>query len=344
MDGVAKAGAISQRAAPNKTYMGSRRTPNNPWTGRVNMTRSADRRSFVKSVIAGATIASLGRLCPAVAAGGPTAPVQLNDHLWLLVSGGANVVACRDSAGIALVDGGPEAASRELLRQVAQATGSGKVHTLFNTHWHPDQTGSNLRLGNEGAKIIAHENTRLWLQYATPVPPRNTLYGPLPPKARPSETFFYDSVKTQLGEEPVQYGYLMQAHTDGDMYVYFRKANVLVTGGPVSAAGWPVIDYHTGGWIQGQIEGIRTLAGLADEQTRVIPANGPVLGKADLIEQAQMYTTISGRLQKMMRQGLGADEVVAKNPAAEYEARWGDSKAFVDMAFRSLWGHMAPDS
>jgi glyoxylase-like metal-dependent hydrolase (beta-lactamase superfamily II) len=262
----------------------------------------------------------------------------------VLVSGGANVVACRDPAGVVLVDGGPEAGSRDLLKQVVQTAGSNKIHTLFNTHWHPDQTGSNQRLGSDGAQIIAHENTRLWLQYANPVPPQNTLYGPLPAKARPTSTFFYDSVKTSFGDEPVQYGYLGQAHTDGDIYVYFAKANVLVTGGPVSAAGWPVIDYKTGGWIQGLIDGIRTLAGVANDQTRIVPANGPVLTKADLVAQQQMYTTIAGRMQKMMRQGLGAQEVVAKNPAAEYEAKWGDSKAFVDMAFRSLWGHMAPDS
>jgi len=309
------------------------------------MTRSADRRSFIKTVIAGAATASLGRLHPALAAvAAPPAPQKLSDNLWLLVSGGANVVACRDAAGVALVDGGPEATSRELLKQVAQATGVAKVHTLFNTHWHPDQTGSNQRLGSDGAKIIAHENTRLWLQYANPVPPQNTLYGPLPPKARPSATFFYDSVQTQFGDEPVQYGYLSQAHTDGDIYVYFKKSNVLVTGGPVSAAGWPVIDYKTGGWIQGLIEGIRTLGGLANDQTHVVPANGPVLTKADLAEQQQMYANIAGRMQKMLRQGLGAQEVIAKNPAAEYEAKWGDSKAFTDMAFRSLWGHMAPDS
>lgn len=309
------------------------------------MTRPANRRSFIKTVIAGATGAAVARLYPALAAGDSAAPAQkLSDNLWLLVSGGANVVACRDPAGVALVDGGPEANSRELLRQVNQATGASKVHTLFNTHWHPDQTGSNLRLGNEGAKIIAHENTRLWLQYANRVPPQNTSYGPLAPKGRPTDTFFYDSVKTQFGEEPVQYGYLMQAHTDGDIYVYFRKSNVLVTGGPVSAAGWPVIDYKTGGWIQGLIDGVRTLSGVADEHTRIVPANGPVLTKADLAEQQQMYTTISGRMQKMMRQGLGVDEVVARNPAAEYEAKWGDSKTFTDMAFRSLWGHMAPDS
>ena len=309
------------------------------------MTRSADRRRFIKTMFAGAAAASLARLYPAVAAGSAAVPPQqLNDHLWLLVSGGANVIACRDPAGVALVDGGPEAGSRDLLKQVSQAAGSEKIHTLFNTHWHPDQTGSNLRLGGAGALIIAHENTRWWLQYANPVPPQNIPYGPLPPKARPTKTFFYDSVQTQLGDEPVQYGYLMQAHTDGDIYVHFRKSNVLVTGGPVSGAGWPVIDYHTGGWIQGMIEAIRTLAALANDQTRIIPANGPVLTRADLVAQQQMYLTIAGRMQKMMRQGLGVGEVVAKNPAAEYEAKWGDSKEFINQAFRSLWGHMAPDS
>ena len=310
------------------------------------MTRSADRRSFIKTVIAGATAATLTRLHPALA-GSSTAPAQkLSDNLWLLVSGGANVVACRDPSGVALADGGPAASSRELLKQVAAVTGSAKVHTLFNTHWHPDQTGSNQQLGSDGAKIIAHENTRLWLQYANPVPPQNTPYGPLAPKARPSDTFFYDSKQVQFGDEPVQYGYLMQAHTDGDIYVYFKKSNVLVTGGPVSAAaaGWPVIDIKSNGWIVGLIDGIRTLAGIANDQTKVIPANGPVLTKADLIDQQQMYSTISSRLQKMMRQGLGVAEVIAKNPAAEYEAKWGDSKVFTDMAFRSLWGHMAPDS
>src|SRR5579863_1566230 len=103
------------------------------------MTRSADRRSFIKTAMAGATVASLARLYPALAASGNAAGAQkLTDNLWLLVSGGANVVACRDPAGLVLVDGGPEASSRELLRQVGQAAGTAKVHTLFNTHWHPD--------------------------------------------------------------------------------------------------------------------------------------------------------------------------------------------------------------
>ncbi len=307
------------------------------------MTRSADRRSFIKTAMSGAAVAAWARLHPALAAGTAAPAAQkLSDNLWLLVSGGANVVACRDPTGVALVDGGPEAGSRDLLKQVADATRAARIHTLFNTHWHPDQTGSNTHL--QGAKIIAHENTRLWLQYANPVPPQNTPYGPLPAKARPNDTFFYDSKEIQFGDEPVQYGYLMQAHTDGDLYVYFKKSNVLVTGGPVSAAGWPVIDIRSNGWIVGLIDGIRTLVGVANDETRIVPANGPVLTRADLVAQQQMYSNISGQLQKMLRQGLGVQEVVAKNPAAAYEAKWGDAKAFTDMAFRSLWGHMAPDS
>src|SRR5580698_8004044 len=109
-------------------YIGSDRTRDNPLTGRAAMTRSANRRSFIKTVILGAGAASLGRLYPALAAAGsPAAPQKLGDNLWLLVSGGANVVACRDPAGVALVDGGPQTGSRDLLKQVSQATGAGKI-------------------------------------------------------------------------------------------------------------------------------------------------------------------------------------------------------------------------
>ena len=64
------------------------------------------------------------------------------------------------------------------------------MHTLINTHWHPEQTGSNERLGKAGARIIAHENTKLWLGYANPVPGSEATYGPLPPKALPNATTF----------------------------------------------------------------------------------------------------------------------------------------------------------
>ena len=306
------------------------------------------RRHVLQTLIGGTAAAGLARVAPLwardTAPPTPLAAIPLSDSLTLITGAGANVVAARDRDALALVDGGLPERSGELLKLVARQMGSSHIRTLFNTHWHPQQTGSNERLGREGATIIAHENTRLWLGYANPVPRQSGTYGPLPPKARPNKTFFYNSEQLTIGDEPVEYGYLLQAHTDGDIYVYFRKSNVLVTGDAVSGAGWPIIDWHTGGWIVGMVEGLRKLIAVANDTTRVVPAQGPVLTKAHLVAQEKMYSIISLRLQRMIRKGLGPDEAVAKAPTAEYDAKWGDPKTFVAEAFESLWGHYAPDA
>jgi glyoxylase-like metal-dependent hydrolase (beta-lactamase superfamily II) len=267
----------------------------------------------------------------------------LTDELTVFTGAGANVVALRGPDGLLLVDGGLEERSRDLLDVVFKQTGRKRVHTLFNTHWHPEQTGSNERLAGGDTRIIAHENTKLWLGYKTPVPWENRSYGPLPPKARPNATV-YGSAKLTFGDEPVDYGYLLQAHTDGDIYVKFARRNVLVTGGAVSGDGWPVIDWGTGGWIGGMVDGLKTLIALADANTRIVPANGPVLTRADLEAQRDMYAAIFDRLGKLLRKGLAPDEVVAAAPAREFDAKWGNSDVFVTMAFKSLWGHFAPDA
>lgn len=311
------------------------------------MTHSVDRRDFLTALVGGTAAVSLSALSTPARAREASAPIdslKLNDTLTLFTGDGGNVIVARDGDGLAMVDGGLPERSHELLERIRKETGSERVGTLFNTHWHPRQTGSNEPIGKDGATIIAHENTRLWLGYANPVPGEHRTYGPLPPKARPNKTFFYNSEQITIGGEPVEYGYLIQAHTDGDMYVHFKKSNVLATGGVVSGAGWPIIDVHTGGWIVGMTNGLETLIKVADANTRVIPAHGPVLTRADLLAQHKMFSTISLRLQRAIRKGLGPEEVVAQNPTAEFNAKWGDPKAFVKMAFESLWGHYAPDA
>jgi cyclase len=313
------------------------------------MTHSVDRRGFLRTLAGGTIAASLGTLAmPAPSRAGeastPLESQKLNETLWLYTGAGGNVVVARDGDGLAWVDGGLPERSHELLARVRTETGAMSVRTLFNTHWHPCQTGSNEPIGNQGATIIAHENTRLWLCYANPVPQEKRSYGPLPPKARPNKTFFYDTEQITIGEEPVEYGYLPQAHTDGDIYVHLKKSNVLAAGGVVSGAGWPIIDVHTGGWIVGMTSGLETLIKVADANTRIIPAHGPILSRTDLVDQHTMYSTIASRLQRAIRKGLGPDEVVALNPTAEFDAKWGDPKEFVRTAFQSLWGHFAPDA
>ncbi|HTX04529.1 MAG TPA: MBL fold metallo-hydrolase [Steroidobacteraceae bacterium] len=313
------------------------------------MIRSVDRRGFLKTLVGGTAAASLGGLAASARARAaePNAAIEiqkLGEGLWIYTGDGGNVLVARAGDGLALVDGGLPERSHELLDRIRHETGAERIHTLFNTHWHPCQTGSNGPIGDQGATIIAHENTRLWLCYANPVPEETRTYGPLPPKARPNKTFFYKTEQVSVGNEPVEYGYLLQAHTDGDIYVHFKKANVIAAGGVVSGAGWPIIDFHTGGWIVGMTQGLESLINVADDATRIVPAHGPVLTKTDLIAQHTMYSTISARLERSIRKGLGPDEVVALDPTAEFNAQWGDPKAFVRMAFQSLWGHFAPDA
>ncbi len=318
-------------------------------TGLTLMTR-LDRREFFHSTLwtaAGLPLcyAALGGRTAAAASTHETAIAAhpLTDNIVLITGAGANVVAIKGPDGMILVDGGLEQHSKELVKIALKATSTKRVTTLFNTHWHPEQTGSNERLGKDGAKIIAHTNTKLWLTRKINVSWRPDPYGPFPAKALPNETF-YSSEETKIGAEPVEYGHMTQAHTDGDIYVFLREANVLIGGGVVSADRWPVIDYQTGGWIAGLVGGLDTLIKLSDDHTRIIPADGPILTKADLQAQRASYFTIYDRLIKCLMKGLGPDETLKTEPAKGINPAWGEPTQFLTMAFKSLWGHVAPDA
>ncbi len=317
--------------------------------------RTLSRRQFAGTALSAAAgaptaISSIGlwttiAASPALGSAprGPHVASSLTDNLTLLTGAGANVLAAKGPEGLLLVDGGLAKHSAQLLKVTYKHTGARQVHTLFNTHWHPEQTGSNERLGKRGTRIIAHENTRLWLGRAISVSWRERAYGPLPEKARPTETIYTTATLT-WHDEPVEYGYMPQAHTDGDIYVFFRNANVLAAGGVVSGDGWPLIDWQTGGWIGGLVAGLNTLIRLADTSTRVVPANGPMLTRADLEAQRDMYMKIYERLVKSLTSGLGPDEALAAAPTKGLNEHWGDPSSFVIMAFKSLWGHFAPDA
>ena len=308
-----------------------------------------NRREFLNSTLwttAGLPLcyAALGA-SPAAAADARTAiaTTPLTENIALITGAGANVLAIKGPDGLALVDGGLEKHSKDLISTALKATSSRRVATLFNTHWHPEQTGSNGRLGKDGARIIAHTNTKLWLTRKIDVSWRPEPYGPFPPKALPNATF-YSTTEMKIGDEPVEYGYMAQAHTDGDMYVFLRKANVLVGGGVVSADRWPVVDYQTGGWIAGLVAGLDILIKLADDNTRIVPADGPVLTRADLQAQRTGYFTIYDRLVKCLMKGLSPAESLQTDPAKGINTAWGDPTQFLTLSFKSLWGHDAADA
>jgi len=298
------------------------------------------RRQLLKAAIGGAAGIVLGG--PLRAFAQDAGPEKLSDDLYLLkIPGEANILAQTSADGVLLVDGGSLAGSDAVTKAVSSLPGGGKIQTLFNTHWHPEQTGSNERLGKAGATIIAQENTRLWLTQDITWPWNGKHFKRYPKIAQPNKTF-YTTGKLDSG---VRYGYIPDAaHTDGDLYVQFPKQNVLAVGDVMTGQGWPDIDYWTGGWIGGIVGALQRLQTLADADTKIVPARGPVLGVAELKSQAEMYGTIYDRLSQLLNRGRGPSEAVAAKPTKEFDAQMGNPDEFVRRALESLWAYLSPDA
>jgi glyoxylase-like metal-dependent hydrolase (beta-lactamase superfamily II) len=295
----------------------------------------------VQGLVGASLGASLG--LPGARAQIPAAGARpLKDGFQVLTVGATNVLAVSDASGMALVDGAP-AGRAAVLEELLGAAG-GEVHTLFNTHWHPEHTGSNEMLGRGGAKIVAQENTKLWLTTDVTWPWSDETVEPLPQVGLPNETFF-DAAELTVGDRRVRCGHLRDCpHTDGDMYVFFPDDNVLAVGDAVTGAGWPSIDWWTGGWIGGMVGGLDMLFYVADADTLIVPARGPVLTRADLRRQYDMYSAIWERLLKTLYGGGGPKEALAAKPTQEFDAIMGPSDAFVERAFQSLWAYLSPDA
>jgi glyoxylase-like metal-dependent hydrolase (beta-lactamase superfamily II) len=297
-----------------------------------------DRRTVLQAGIAVAAWAPFGR---AWAAPSDLTVSDLPGGLHLITGAGGAVVAARGPDGAVMVDCGQADKAEALQALVLQKTGAKKVSTLFNTCWRLPHSGGNDRFAAAGAKIHAHENTRLWMTEEVACRWEDKVYPPRAPAARPTQTFYQgEAPPMALGSEKIDWGYLLQAHTDGDIYVFFRKANVLVVGGAVAGKGWPKIDWSTNGWYGGMIRGLETLAKLADDKTVIVTGDGVLLTKADLIKQHDMHMAIMGKLQTMMEGGFSTAQVLKGEPAGAYVAERGDPTQFLTLAFRSFWGNV----
>jgi glyoxylase-like metal-dependent hydrolase (beta-lactamase superfamily II) len=297
------------------------------------------RRGFLKAAAAGLAAPYAFAQSPKITT------TQLGENLYVLGGAGCNVIAYTGAEGVLMVDGGLAQNAAALAQAVSALPDGGPVRTLFNTHWHPEQTGSNEALGMAGATIIAHENTRLWLQQNITWPYNGRKFKKFPKIAQPNKTF-YDkgALDSGIGSH-IQYGYIADAaHTDGDLYVYFPRQNVLAVGDAAYGEGWPVIDWWTGGWIGGIVGGLQRIQSVANQDTKIVPAQGPLLSLTDIAAQAEMYGTIFDRLNQMLNKGRGPSEAVAAKPAKEYEAKMGDSDEFIRRAFESQWAYLSPDA
>ena len=298
------------------------------------------RRRFI-----GAGAATLGALFPALSARSQTGAVtttNLGGGLFLLAGAGCNVLALRGEEGALMVDGGLAANADALVRAVHAATGTSKIATLINTHWHPEAVGANELVGRAGGKIFAHEKTAMYLSNRVSSVTFEGRRDPLPEVARPTETTRAEGMLSFAGRR-IDYGYLPAAHTDGDLFVHFVDLDVMAVGGVVSAEAWPLLDYRNGAWFGGRVRAVERLATLVKADTRVVPADGRLLTGRDVMRQREIYDELFVTMINFMNRGYGAEDVVRDNPLKQYEPELGDPSAFLDGAYRSMLIAYVPD-
>jgi glyoxylase-like metal-dependent hydrolase (beta-lactamase superfamily II) len=293
--------------------------------------RDSGRREFLQT-LAGAAVLALPRIT--FAQTGPSV-TPLGERLRLITGAGNNIVAFGGPAATLLVDAGNGTHAGDILQ------GATTVSTIFNTHYHLESTGGNDAMAAAGAKIVAHLNTKLWMtQEIIRDWEGGKVYPPRAKAALPTETFRAASGQMEFAGERIEYGLLPQAHTDGDIFIHFRNANVLAVGDVVQPGRLPTLDWFCGGWIGGMMNAQKALIDRADDQTKIVPAAGPVMTKTDLQATHATIVKIREKLVGLLKKGQGAQNMIDGKAVDEFKGVMpGDAATFLYCAYRGLWAH-----
>jgi cyclase len=298
---------------------------------------SCNRRAVLKSAVGLAVAAALpGQV---LAKGSKAATVALNERMALISGVGGNVIALHGDEGLLLVDAGAPGETRKLQKELKHFARGAKVTTLINTHWHAEQTGGNETFGKQGAKIIAHAKAAQRMAVDQYVPWEDRYLKARPRAAIPTEVFYTGSKALTFGGEHIEYGYLQQPHTDGDIYVYFKDSNVLAVGDAAAPVSDPLICWYEGGWVGGRVDSLTKILGIGDEQTRIIAGTGGVISRAEIKPEHEAMQKVFDRVSDAMRKGFTTEDMQQAKLLDGLPRTWKDpDKALYD-AHKSMWAH-----
>jgi len=306
---------------------------------RRNKEFNVDRREVLKGAMTGALSLWASPLLRASQQTNANNSVQkLTDKIAVVDGGGTNVVAFSTGDGLLLVDSGVPKYVDKLVAALKGVAADSKVHTLFNTHYHLDQTGNNEVFAASGAKIIAHDRTRQWMSNDYWLPEQERYEKARPKAAWPTDTFF-NTGSIKAGGEQVDYGYLLEAHTGGDIYVHFKDSNVLVVGDVASPVKDPELDWITGAWIGGRVDAMDLLLKISNDQTKIVPGSGPVMTRAEFNAERDLMEVVRQRLFKQVREGDGPQDMLEGGVLKGLARTWKDPYKFLYAAAKGLWGN-----
>jgi glyoxylase-like metal-dependent hydrolase (beta-lactamase superfamily II) len=189
-----------------------------------------------------------------------------------------------------------------------------------------------------GAEIIAHHKTYAHLSTPYYLPAEDRYQSALPVESHPTRWFFDEGVIAS-GDQSIRYGYLLEAHTDGDIYVRFEQDNVVAAGDAISPLRDPELDWFGGGWVGGRVDSLKLLLEISDADTRFVPGYGPVVDRAYVQSEHDLMQALFDILFERVRAGESAEEINRSGALDALPRRFEDPAKLLYDAHKSMWGH-----
>lgn len=264
---------------------------------------------------------------------------QLSNNLTLLSGPGGNVVVLHGSDGLIVVDTFAAPAWPRLEESLKALGGGAPVKFVIDTHWHFDHTDNNAPLHAAGATVVAHETTKRRMSAPQHIEMLNLDFPASPVGALPQRVFT-DRFGMKANGEELTLTHVAPAHTDTDVIVRFERANVLHAGDVFFNGRYPLIDWSTGGKVDGMIAACDRLLSLANADTTIVPGHGSLAAKADLVKYRDMLATAADRVRKLKAAGRTLDESIAAKPFTDLDGAWGSGRFkgddFVKIVYNTL--------
>ena len=138
---------------------------------------------------------------------------------------------------------------------------------------------------------------------------------------------FPDKLSLHLNGQDIDLLHFEAGHTDGDVIIHFKQANVFHMGDVFVRYGYPYIDMSNGGNINGLISTVDKVLAIMNDQSLVIPGHGEVCKKDEVKKYRDRLAAIRDKVASALKQGKKPEDLASLGITKAYDAEWG--KGFI---------------
>lgn len=213
--------------------------------------------------------------------------------------------------GLLVVDVGL-AGTAPALADTLKKLGNGRVQTVINTHAHDDHASGN-NVFRDKAVIIAQRNAAGNIGGG---------YYSLPPIHNDNSPtkVFDDTLTINFNGEEVRLKHMPNAHTDGDVVVYFVGSGIVCVGDLIFPDNIPFIDLSLGGSAAGFIRNLQTLLDAYPPDVRFVAGHGRVYSRADLEKYHAAMVQMADLVRRAAAAGKTAEQMKTERLLGDWES------------------------